>query len=139
MPEKQLESGACLCGAVRFHFDRAAVPSVNHCHCRDCQRATGSAFATFCMVPEAVFELEQGEPHSFSMKGASGGEVDRFFCGHCGSQLYSRVTVMPGMVFVKSGSLDDASWLEPASSFWADSAQPWARPLTDQVHARNPG
>jgi len=133
------EQGRCLCGRVRFHFDRGAVLGANHCHCRDCQRATGSAFATFCVVPEAAFHLEQGEPRSFTVKGESGGDVTRLFCGECGSQLYSQVTVMPGFFFVKAGALDDASWMQPASSFWGSSAQPWLPQLTEVVHERNPG
>ncbi len=139
MSEEQSVQGGCLCGAVRFHFDRAAVVGSNHCHCRDCQRATGSAFATFCMVPDAAFELERGQPRGFTVKGESGGDVTRSFCGDCGSQLYSNVAVMPGFMFVKSGALDDASWMEPASDFWGSSAQPWCSPLTQTVHPRNPG
>jgi hypothetical protein len=138
MSDQDRESGACLCGAIRFNFDRDRVLAANHCHCRDCQRATGSAFATFCIVPEDAFALE-GEPKSYAVQGESGGDVTRLFCGDCGSQLYSFVAVMPGFFFVKTGALDDASWVEPASAFWGESAQPWAAPITETVHARNPG
>jgi len=139
MSDSNREQGGCLCGDVRFELDRAAVIGANHCHCRDCQRATGSGFATFCMVPEAAFAVRQGQPRSFSVKGASGGDVKRFFCGECGSPLYSTVTVMPGFAFVKAGVLDDASWVQPGSDFWGSSAQPWSPPLTDVVHEGNPG
>jgi len=139
MPDSTSEHGGCLCGAVGFSFDRAAVVGSNHCHCRDCQRATGSAFATFCMVPESAFALEKGAPRSFSVVGTSGGKVTRSFCGDCGSQLYSNVAVMPGFYFVKAGVLDDASWMEPASDFWVSTAQPWSGPLTAVVHDANPG
>lgn len=138
MAKSANESGGCLCGAVRFHFDRGAVLGASHCHCRDCQRATGSAFATFCVVPEAAFTLERGQPRAYSVKGESGGDVNRSFCAECGSQLYSTVAVMPGFFFVKAGVLDDASWVEPTSAYWGSSAQPWAGPLTDVVHERNP-
>lgn len=138
MSEKS-EQGRCLCGAVRFALDRSAVVGSNHCHCRDCQRATGSAFASFCMVPEAAFELSKGEPRAFTVQGQSGGDVSRSFCGECGSQLYSTVAVMPGFYFVKAGALDDASWMQPASDFWGSSAQPWCPPLTEVVHEGNPG
>ena len=110
---ERTETGRCICGAVRFRFDRGAVRSSNHCHCRDCQRATGSAFATFCVVPETAFEIESGQPRSFTVKADSGGRVTRSFRGDCGSQLYSTVTVMPGFVFVKAGLLDDASRMKP--------------------------
>lgn len=135
---ERAETGSCLCGAVRFRFDRTAILSSNHCHCRDCQRATGSAFATFCVVPEAAFQLERGRPKSFEVEADSGGRVTRSFCGECGSQLYSTVTVMPGFVFVKAGSLDDASWMKPEADIWVSSAQPWSPPLTAVTHEGNP-
>ena len=138
MSENKNQEGGCLCGAVRFRLDQGGVLGSSHCHCRDCQRATGSAFATFCIVPGPAFELEKGDPGSFSVQGDSGGSVTRFFCRDCGSQLYSTVSMMPGAYFVKSGSLEDASWMEPASAFWSSTAQPWAPPLTEVVHARNP-
>lgn len=135
-----IERGGCLCGAVRYTLDRAAVAGASHCHCRDCQRCTGSGFATFVFAPQGSFTLESGKPASFAVKGESGGDVERFFCRDCGSQLYSEVSVMPGFRFVKAGSLDDASWVEPTSSYWGISAQPWAKPLAGlTLHDRNPG
>ncbi len=139
MSEQSEVTGGCACGDVRFRFDRSASPSAHHCHCRDCQRATGSAFATFCIVPGPAFELE-GEPKTWRVAGESGGGVERSFCGTCGSQLFSQVEVMPGVYFVKTGAMDDASWVDPASSFWSVSAQPWC-PVNPDIpsHERNPG
>lgn len=136
---EDIATGGCSCGAVRFSFPRTAVLSAAHCHCRDCQRATGSAFATFCFVPEAAFMIE-GEPKGYTVHGESGQGVVRSFCPTCGSQLFSQVEVMPGVYFVKAGVLDDASWVEPASSYWASSAQPWCTPNPDiPAHDKNPG
>jgi len=139
MVDGPVEQGRCLCGAVTYTFPRSAVVGANHCHCRDCQRSTGSGFTTFCFVPEAAMALS-GETRSYTVKGQSGGDVTRHFCGECGSQLFSQVTVMPGFWFVKVASLEDSSWVEPGSSFWGDSAQPWAPPAEGlPVHGRNPG
>ncbi len=137
---KSWEQGGCLCGKVRYAIDRGGIAGQAHCHCRDCQRATGSAFATFCFVPDASFRADQGEAKGFTVQGTSGGSVTRFFCPDCGAQLYSEVAVMPGVRFVKSGSLDDASWMEPQAVFWCDTAQPWvAMPDGLAEHATNPG
>lgn len=134
------QRGGCLCGEVRYAIDREGISAQAHCQCRDCQRATGSAFATFCFVPEPSFRAERGEPRGFSVVGASGGSVERFFCAACGSQLYSEVGTMPGMKFVKAGSLDDASWMNPQMVLWCDSAQPWVSlPEGLDRHATNPG
>jgi hypothetical protein len=133
------EQGRCLCSAIQYSFSRDAVAGANHCHCRDCQRATGAGSTTFCMVPEAAM-TQTGTTRSFTVQGASGGDVTRHFCGDCGSQLYSQVSVMPGFYFVKVASLEDSSWVQPQSAFWGDSAQPWAPPIAGvPVHAQNPG
>ena len=134
------QSGGCLCGNIRYAINRAGVVGQAHCQCRDCQRATGSAFATFCFVPDIGFRADRGEAKSFSVTGSSGGDVVRFFCADCGSPLYSEVATMPGVKFVKAGSLDDASWMQPQAVFWCDTAQPWAA-MPDGIseHARSPG
>ena len=140
MSESEVAGGHCLCGAIHFEIDRSAVVSAHHCHCTDCQRSTGSAFATFCLVPEASFRTSSGTPRFYGVTGTSGGNVERGFCGDCGSPLFSRVAMAPGFLFVKAGALDDASWISPASSFWGASAQPWATPASGlAVHEGNPG
>ena len=44
-------TGSCLCGNFSYHFDRDHVISAHHCHCKDCQKMTGSGKATIVMVP----------------------------------------------------------------------------------------
>ncbi|MDJ0786014.1 MAG: GFA family protein [Myxococcota bacterium] len=140
MSDDPIEQGGCLCGAVRFELPRSGVVTANNCHCRDCQRSTGSGFATICMVPDAAFTLLSGEPRSYEVTGEGGGKVDRSFCGDCGSPLFSRVTAAPGLTFVKAAVFDDPSWIEVAGSWWSRSAQPWA-PVDDSkpVTEGNPG
>jgi hypothetical protein len=137
---KDWQPGGCLCGKVRYAIDRGGVVGQAHCQCRDCQRATGSAFASFCFVPDPSFRADEGEAKGFTVQAASGGSVTRYFCADCGSQLYSQVANVPGLNFVKAGSLDDASWMQPEAVFWCDTAQPWA-PMPDGItrHPKNPG
>lgn len=139
MSSEETVSGGCLCGAIRFEIDRAGVVSASHCHCTDCQRSTGSAFASFAVVGETALSSQGGEPRGFRVEGKSGQGVTRYFCPDCGSPLWSEVELMPGFRFVKAGSLDDAAWLEPSSVFWGESAQPWAPPIEGiPVHPQNP-
>ena len=137
----QVEKAGCLCGDVQFEVDPAKIVGQAHCHCRDCQRSTGSAFASFCFVPEDGFRMTSGDPGSFEVAGESGGKVRRSFCARCGSQLFSRVDAMPGVYFVKAGAFEDASWMKPAMAFWCQSAQPWTPAMADDVarFERNPG
>ncbi len=135
------EKAGCLCGDVKFEVDRNSIAGQAHCHCRDCQRSTGSAFASFCFVPEAGFRLISGEPSLFEVTAESGGKVVRSFCGRCGSQLFSQVEAMPGVYFVKAGAFENASWMAPSMAMWCQSAQPWAPPMDQSVDSfeRNPG
>jgi hypothetical protein len=95
--------------------------------------------ATFVAVPDAYFKKSQGEVKFYSVTGASGGTVSRGFCPECGSPLYSEVTIMPGVKFIKAGSFDDSSWIAPVSSFWTSSAPPWGHvDTTIQGFQQNP-
>jgi hypothetical protein len=97
-----------------------------HCHCRDCQYATGSAFATVVGIPLPAFNKLNGEVKSYTVTAESGeGTVSREFCIKCGSPLFSYASMLPDIVFVKAGSLDDASWLKPGAAIWTRSQQPW--------------
>lgn len=130
--------GGCLCGAVTYRAEIERVAAMS-CYCKDCQRATGSACATFVMVPRSDF-AEEGAPKSFTKKGDSGRDVTRYFCADCGSQLYSEVETMPGAVFVKVGTLADADELAPRTHIWTASRPAWVElPEGVACFDKNPG
>jgi hypothetical protein len=119
-------TGRCLCGAVTYSADSDPVAQAV-CHCTDCQRQTGSPYSVIVGVPRGAFEVEGDSLASYSTTGEDHGEeTERNFCSVCGSPVFSITPVMPDLVFVKAGSLDDASWLEPGAEVWTRSAQPWA-------------
>jgi hypothetical protein len=119
-------TGRCLCGGVTYSADADPVVQAA-CHCTDCQRQTGNPFSVFVGVPEAALEADGDTLASYTTIGEDhGGETRRFFCSACGSPLYSFAAAVPGVVFLKAGSLDDASWLEPSVEAWTSSAQPWS-------------
>jgi hypothetical protein len=119
-------SGRCLCGAVTYSAD--ADPVVQGvCHCTDCQRQTGGPFSVLVGVPRGSLEVEGRTLASFATIGEDhGGETLRSFCSACGSPVFSTSAAMPEIAFIKAGTLDDASWLEPAVEVWTGSAQPWS-------------
>ena len=118
-------TGQCLCGEVKYELH--AAPSVTAvCHCKNCQRTAGSAFSTLAGMPTSEFEIVSGEPKRYlDQDTASGNPVERYFCGTCGSPIYSAIPGMPGMAFVKTGSLDDTSSFVPQFHAWCDSKQDW--------------
>jgi len=133
-------SGGCACGAVRYEC--AAEPLfVAHCHCRDCQKASGGQMSTVAGVPRNAFRLTAGKTRSFAYSGDSGKGLARYFCENCGSRLYTAdLGAMPELMFVAAGSLDDASWLKPVMHIYTKSKQPWADiPANAVTHARMPG
>jgi hypothetical protein len=132
-------SGRCLCGDFTYEFDRDTVISAHHCHCKDCQKMTGSGKATIVLVPTEALN-SHGELNTFTVTGTDGAHVTRGFCPRCGSQVLSYVEEMPTTRFVKAGTLDDSSWVRVDSSFWGSSAEPWS-PVDEgaTVFEKNPG
>jgi|GEM_PF-3317713 len=108
-------SGHCLCGSVTFEGSIAADSALAvHCHCKDCQRATGSGFATVIAVPEDDLKIS-GTFASHRVVGESGGAVDREFCPQCGSPMFTTALLSKGLRFVKAGVLNDSSWVTAES------------------------
>ncbi|MGR8918406.1 MAG: GFA family protein [Gammaproteobacteria bacterium] len=130
-------AGGCMCGRIRY--DSQAEPMMTAvCHCPDCQRQTGTAFSIVVGLPADALEVE-GEMAVYSTTGVSGAEVHRHFCPACGSPIFSQPDAMPGLVFLKAGTLDDRDWLEPGLEMFCDTAQPWVRLDGDRERvAQNP-
>lgn len=115
-------TGGCLCGSVRYECSAKPIATGN-CHCRDCQRATGSAYASALLVPQSAVTIT-GEVKYYNVIGDSGGLVGRGFCPNCGSRLFSKPPI-PELMGILAGTLDDPSWFQPAMDLYTASAQPW--------------
>ena len=125
----QTLSGGCACGAIRYETDADPVVMLN-CHCRDCQKASGSAYSAMVVVPGSAVRLS-GEPRYNKVVGKGGKAVERGFCPTCGSQVTAKLERMPDVLGLQAGSLDDPSRFKPAMDIFTDSAQPWDIMLPD--------
>jgi hypothetical protein len=97
------------------------------CHCTDCQRQTSSPFSVVVGVPKAAFSVSGDTLASFETDSeGTGRKTERNFCSACGSPLFSLSAAAPQFVFIKAGSLDDSSWVQPGLEVWTRSAQPWS-------------
>ena len=119
-----METGGCLCRKVRYKFDREKIVSAGHCHCKDCQKVTGSGKATIIFIPTESLMIND-KYKIYSVVGTDGTNVHRGFCPSCGSPIISYVTEQPNLRFIKAGSLDDSTWVKTESSFWSTSACEW--------------
>lgn len=117
-------AGGCLCGAIRYEAGGDPVFSLL-CHCRDCQRQSGSAFIAAVRLPSAAFRITQGEPKRYVTRSDSGNDIARVFCGACGAPLYVQVLTRPDLIGLRVTSLDDPSWFRPDANIFTKSAQPW--------------
>jgi hypothetical protein len=129
----------CACGAVKFAFDTDPT-FVADCYCKDCQKASGGAFATFFGVPEADFTLLSGQPKAFHYVAESGKGLDRNFCPDCGARLFTtNLDSFPGTVFVTLGSLDRPELIKPVLEMFTKRRLGWTKPLDLPQFASMPG
>jgi hypothetical protein len=124
-------NGSCLCGKVRYSADVEPV-FTGVCHCRNCQKESGGAFAIVVGVPQSALTV-QGQVKTYADRGDSGKTMYRRFCPDCGSTLMDEAEAMPGITMIQVGTLDDASWVKPAMQIFCDSAQPWVELGGDMV------
>jgi|SRR5262245_51876507 len=117
-------TGGCACGAIRYECTGEPLFSLN-CHCRDCQRETGSAFAPVLGVAKTAFTITHGSPRYFALTADSGQTTRRAFCASCGSPLFGLPGSAPDLVTLRVGSVDDPSEFRPSQDIYTVSAQPW--------------
>jgi hypothetical protein len=95
--------GGCLCGAIRYTAE-ANPTSATVCHCRDCQKFTGSVFAALVRVPKDALTIN-GTLKTFSSIGGSGNPIFRHFCPECGSSIAEESAMRPDSIVLKSERL----------------------------------
>lgn len=106
------QEGGCLCGSLRYAV--TAPPSrVTVCHCRFCQRATGSAYLVEPIFAKADLALLSGSPRVYDQRSEGSGKmVHVHFCADCGTKLWLSFERFPDVVGVYAGTFDDPCWFE---------------------------
>lgn len=126
--------GGCACGAIRYRLTQAPM-IVHACHCRDCQKQTGSAFVINLWIERQFVEATGAEPVAFRVPpGSSGKPHDVFRCAKCGTALWSKYHAAPGdTVLLRGGTLDDPGAVTPDVHIFTRSKAPWLK-LPDGAH-----
>lgn len=114
--------GSCLCGAVRYELNGEIGP-LAMCHCRNCRKASGTAFNTAAEVATKEFRLLTGENALAEFESSPG--VYRVFCRHCGSPLFSRRDATPESIRLRIGSLDTPVMARPAAQIFVSEKAEW--------------
>lgn len=114
--------GGCLCGGVRFRVNGKLGPA-GFCHCTQCRKASGSAFAANAPARTKYFQLLEGQ-ELLSEYESSPGKF-RAFCSRCGSPIFSRSEREPEIRRVRLGTLDSDPGRRPLAHVWTGEQAPW--------------
>ena len=119
--------GGCGCGAVRFEVS-APLESANYCHCTRCQRRSGTAASPNARPAPGSFRIVSGEEHLRAWRPEGGWE--KWFCGNCGSALFSRSPQDTERMSIRFGAFDGDPGIRPSVRSFVAYAAPW-EPIPD--------
>lgn len=126
MPDLPL-TGGCGCGRVRFEVS-APLVSALYCHCTRCQRRTGTAASANASPAPGSFRLTQGEEFVGAWRPEGG--FEKFFCGECGSAVFSRDPEDHARVSIRMGAFDQDPGIRPSAHQFVAYAAAW-EPIPD--------
>jgi hypothetical protein len=121
-------TASCRCGQLRATVTGEPV-RVSACHCLNCKKRSGSAFAVQARWPRDQVRLE-GESKTFVKVADSGNRATFHFCPECGSDVYY---VTEGkfddkfndLIAIPVGAFDDPWFAKPAYSVWENRKYDW--------------
>lgn len=123
--EEPALEGGCACRRVRYRITAKPI-FVHCCHCRWCQRETGSAFVLNAMIEAGRVEVLKGSPQAVMTPSESGKGQKITRCPHCMVALWSNYAGAGDAVhFVRVGTLDEPDRVPPDIHIFTDSKQPW--------------
>lgn len=118
--------GRCLCGAIEYEIS-GTPEDAYYCHCRDCQRSSGSPFHILAIVKRGALQVRSGAPASYKSATDSGFEMTRAFCAKCGTPLFFESTRFPDIRMFTVTTLEDPEAIRPSFEIWTTSMVSWAR------------
>lgn len=112
--------GSCLCQKISYQIT-GKVGDIVHCHCITCRKAHASAFSSVASVNDIDFHLAGGE---FLNRFASSPGKWRYFCRHCGSQMYAKRDETSHII-LRLGTLDDDPKSPELEHIWTEQKASW--------------
>jgi len=122
-------NGHCECGRVRFEVD-GEIEDYSHCHCSQCRRLHGAAYATFAGVARDKFRYLSGESEVAVY--ASSEKNDRVFCATCGSNILVATNQEPDVYYLSMSAINGNPPRPPAYHNFVGSKAQWHE-ITDDL------
>lgn len=121
-------TGSCLCGTVQYIVN-GPIKAVANCHCNNCQKTTGSVFATIAVIGQDDLEVTQGQDNLANYKVSE--KATKYFCRTCGTPIFNLHSRYPGNYMTQVGSLNDPSLVSPAINIFCHNMSPWVQNIAD--------
>ena len=120
-----VHEGGCVCGEIRYRVTGDPVIATV-CHCRFCQKRTGSAFSQPVVFSEDQVEFSGGPRTTYEhLSDESHRWLRMEFCPRCGTTVAWRAERRPGTIGIAGGTFDDPNWVKIQRHIWTRSAQHW--------------
>src|ERR1700742_1249826 len=127
-------TGGCNCGAVRYEVT-APLVKAGYCHCKRCQRRSGTAASVSAHPAPGSFHIVAGEDSLRCWQPEHGGA--KFFCGACGSQIYANTPSHADPIGIRMGTFDEDPGIRPSVRQFVTYAAVW-EPIPDDGLPRHP-
>ncbi|MBN9429042.1 MAG: GFA family protein [Burkholderiales bacterium] len=123
--------GQCHCGAITYEAE-VEPGTIAICHCRDCQRQSGSVFRTNIPAAAETFRITKGVPRTYLKIADSGNRRIHAFCENCGGPIYACAAENPKSYSLRVGALNQGHELgAPSRQIWTRRRVAWLPPLQD--------
>ena len=123
MKNKYLE-GKCICGQVKYKLSEKPL-FTQACHCKDCKILTGSSYVVNSSVLENTLIIDGEISSSVELKGGSGAPCIVYYCGKCGTYIYTDYSSAVGRLNVRTKTLNNANEFPPQAHIFAKDKDPW--------------
>jgi hypothetical protein len=127
--EGDMYKGGCLCDGIRFEIS-GGIRDIIFCHCSQCRKVQGSAYATNGVVDRGAFTIVKG-PDLLAAYESSPGKV-KYFCSRCGSPIYSDNALQPEAVRIRLGTIESEIRERPKCHIFVASKANWET-ITDDL------
>ncbi len=115
--------GGCACGSYRYEIN-TPILSAFHCHCRHCQRASGTGHSSLFVVP-SIASKSTGNLKYFDQVSDTGNTVSRGFCPYCGSPATCKTSGNTQVIMFHAATLDEAEGFNPTKSVFTQHQCSW--------------